>query len=357
MPFETVEFSVAGRPLAIKSAELKASAEEAVRQASFDITHTGAGVPCQPDDPATVTVQGELWGTGYVRDVRCEHDAVNRSYRVTFVSRTCDATECSIDHPSGLKLDSDLTGIAEEFDMMGIGIESDVSTETKPVHKIVVGETLFETIEQDARAQGVLVYDTPDGKLKLADKPEGRHAGALRRGENIERASGNLTGAGKHSPVKVRGQNSDGVKAPALRGEATARAALSRARPRILVQEGEATTGRLKNRAAWEARRGAGNGTNCTITAPGWRDRAGRLWERNRLVEVDDDWLGIKQDMIIASVTLRQDDAGGTVAAIECKDPRALGGKNPRGKSASAWAAPGDNEPESNVTGVVGIDY
>ncbi len=346
MPFETIEFSVGGRSLAVKTAELRASAEEAVRQASFEIAHTGAGVPCEPDAEAIVTVSGELWGTGYVRDVNCEHAAEDRRYTVTFVSRTCDATECSIDHPTGMKRDADLAAIAREFDTLGIGVDGDAETELKRVHKVIPGETLFATIEKDARAQGVLIYDTPEGRLKLADKPEGRHGGALRRGENIERASGSLTGAGKHSPVKVRGQNSDGVRAPALRAEAIARATLKRERPRILVHEGEATSGRLKKRAGWEARRGAGNGTSCTITTPGWRDKGGKLWERNRLVEVDDDWLGINQDMIIASVTLRQSDGEGTVAAIECKDPRALGGKNPRGNSAGGWAAPADDDPE-----------
>lgn len=339
---EQIAFAVGGRVLPHERCSLKASAEEAVREASFTVPYSGAGIPCRPDEEATVTVSGELWGTGYVRDVGGSHDEKDRIYQVSFVSRTCDATECSIDHPTGLKRDADLTGIAQEFDTLGVGVESSIAAgEKKPVHKVRPGETLFETIETDARSRGVLIHDTPEGKLKLADKPEGRHAGALIKGVNILQASGQLTGATRHSPVKVRGQASEGVTGTALHPEAEATdPGVARKRPLIVVQEGEATSERLKKRAAWEAKRGAGRGTTASVTTPGWRDAGGKLWTRNFLVSVQDDWLGINQDMVIADVTLEQDAKGGTTANISLKDPRALGGEDPRGSSDASWGAP-----------------
>lgn len=341
MTLETIVFAVKGRPLPHKSAQLEQSAEEAVRTAQFDVAWTGAGIPCAPDDEATITVSGDLWGTGYVRDVRGAHDAENRSYAVSFVSKTCDATECSIDHPTGLKRDADLGDIANEFDTLGVGVDVKAKTLKKAVHKVRPGETLFQTLETDARAQGVLIYDSPEGKLVLADKPEGRHSGALRRGVNIESASGSLSGATSFSKVKVRGQASIGVSASALRPEAEAKGTSRRKRPLIVPFEGEATSQRLKTRAKWEARRASGEGVACQITVPGFRDDGGRLWKANWLAEVDDDWLGIRQDMVIASVTLSQDGGEGTVARLNLKDPRALGGDNPRGASNAAWGAPG----------------
>ncbi|HEV2501483.1 MAG TPA: hypothetical protein VGV39_00310 [Mesorhizobium sp.] len=346
--YETVVFNVAGRPLPHKACRLSASAEGAVREATFTVIHVGAGIPCQPDDVATIAVSGEVWGTGYVRDVRGSHGETDRSYEVTFVSRTIDAVECSIDHPTGYKKDCDLLDIAREFDTLGIGVEGSPKTERKARHKVIPGESLFQTLETDARAQGVLIQDTEKGKLKLADKPEGRHAGGLVRGRNIKQADAQITGAGRFSSVKVRGQNSTGVASPALRSEGAATDdGVKRKRPRILPYEGEATSARLKKRAKWEAQRGAGNGTSCSIVTPGWRDGAGRLWTRNYLVPVDDDWLGINQDMVIAEVVLEQgaDANQGTVATLSLKDPRALGGDNPRGSSASGWGAPLASDP------------
>lgn len=344
MPFEDVIFTVAGNPLPIKSCKLSAGAERAVREAEFDIAWTGEGLPCKWGDEATVTA-GELWGTGYVRDVRPSHDGMERRYSVTFMSRAIDATEASIDHPEGLAKNVDVADVAETFDTLGIGIEADARGDKKPFHKVHPGETLFETIAQDAAAQGILIHDTPEGKLKLADRPEGRHAGALRRGQNILQASAQLTEAGQFSTVKVRGQATVGTTASVLRPETAADAKIKRNRPRIIEFEGEVTSERLKKRAAWEAKRGAGNGTTASITVPGWRDEAGRLWTRNFLVEVDDDWIGIKQDMVIAQVDLSQDSSGGTTAVLSLKDPRALGGEDPRGSSAEGWGAPAALEP------------
>lgn len=357
MAFETVEFRVAGRLLAHTGCKLSVSAEAVARSASFSVAWTGPGIPCRPDEEATVVVSGELWGTGYVRDVNGSHGRDSRDYEVSFVSRAVDAVECSIEHPTWLKEDADLGAVAQEFDTLGIGIEVAAQTARKAVHKVSPGESLFETLKPDALAQGVLVHDTPAGRLRLADGPEGRQTGALRRGVNIVEASGNLSGANAVSGVTVRGQSSDGTTGTALRLEARAAGAARRRRPRVLVLEGEASTVHVGKRAEWEARRAAGEGARATITVAGWRDAGGRLWTRNHLIEVSDDWLGIEQDMVIATVTLAQDGRAGTTATLEVKDPRALGGRSAHGKSDAAYDAP---EPEAKVTvaePVVGVDY
>lgn len=340
---EIVTLSVGGRVLPHKGCALTASAEDAVREASFNVAWTGPGVPCGEDEEATVLVSGELWLTGYTRDISGHHDEEDREYTVVVVSRTVDAAEASIDHPTGLKRDADLMDIAKEFDTGGIGIDGAVETEVKDVHKVRPGETLFDTLETDARSQGVLIYDTPEGRLKLADRPEGRHAGALVRGENIKRASGTISGRGNFSRIEIRGQSSFGVEETALTPVGEAKGTATRPRPLIRVHEGEATSGRLKRRAAWEAKRAAGKNKECSVTVAGWRDASRRLYAPNFLIEVRDDWLGIEQDMTIATVRLTQssdENGDGTSATLSLKDPRALGGDNPQGKSADGWAAP-----------------
>lgn len=337
---EIVVLTVNGTELPHVSCSVTASAEKAVRQAAFSVAWTAPGLPCRPDDEATVTAGGDLLLTGYVRDVNASHDANGRAYDITLVSRTCDATECSIDHPTGFLKDCDLGDIAREFDVLGIGVDVEATTAKKRVHKVNPGETLFSTLRDDARAQGVMIHDTPSGRLKLADKPEGRHAGTLKRGVNILSASGKLSGATSFSEVKSRGQASHGVDVHALRPEAAASGLARRRRPLIVLLGGEATSGRLKKRADWEARRAAGNGISADVTVAGWRDAAGAIWSPNRTIELDDDWIGIEQDMVTASVTLSQDSGGGTTATLSLKDPRALGGENPHGASDQAWAAP-----------------
>lgn len=326
-----------------KTISIGLSAEEAVRTATLTLVPAGDTVPVVPGKPVTIRAGRDLLLTGYVRDVLPGHDANNRSLSVTVCSRTVDATECSVEHPTGEILDEDLAAIARQFDSLKIGIESDGSLPREPRHKLHTGETLFDTIERRARGRGILIYDTPQGKLKLATKPEGTHAGGLIWGVNIEQASSQLTERGRHSRVKVRGQATDGTGKQQLRAEAIAADnGVSRYRPLIIVHEGETTIDRMKTRAAWTVKRGAGYASTASIVVTGWRDAKGKIWDRNWLVYVEDKWIGIEGMMIIKSVTLDQDAEGqGTTATLSLADPRALGGENPRGKTAAAYSAPG----------------
>ncbi|TCA02751.1 phage baseplate assembly protein [Rhizobium leguminosarum] len=332
-----------------KSISITSSAEEAVRTAALSLVPTGDGVSVVPGRAVTIKAGGDLLLTGYVRDVRPGHDANDRTLDVTVCSRTVDATECSVEHPTGEVLDKDLAGIAKEFDGLGIGIESDGGLPVEPRHKLRTGETLFATIERRARGRGILIYDTPRGKLKLATKPEGTHSGGLIWGVNIEQASSSITERGRHSSVRVRGQASEGTEKQQLRPEARANdSGVSRRRPLIIPHEGEVTIDRLKKRADWQVKRGSGYAATASITVTGWRDGGGKIWTRNWLVQVKDAWIGIDGLMVIKSVTLTQDAEGGqgTVAILDLADPRALGGENPRGKTSDAYAAPGAITPE-----------
>ncbi|MEW6121654.1 MAG: hypothetical protein AB1698_03515 [Pseudomonadota bacterium] len=346
MAAETITLLVGGRPLAFEHCTLTASAEQAVRQGSFDLVYKGPGLPCREDEPATVLISGTLWLTGYTRDLNWSHEETTRKYTVSVVSRTVDATEASIDHPTGFLESCDLPAIGKEFDTANIGVECMVQQVKKALHQISPGETLFQTLERETRARGALISDTPKGKLRITDKPEGRHAGVLQRGVNILRASGTLSGRYNYDKVKVRGQASFGTRGGALSPEAEAKGTADRKRTLIIYHEGEADSGRVKKRAAWEAKRAAGQGKSARITLAGCRDAGGMIWAPNRLVSVVDDWGGLAQDMVIASLQIEQDAAGGTTTELTLKDPRALGGENPRGESAPGWSAPGEAEPE-----------
>lgn len=344
MATEIITLKVAGHPLPHTRCQLAAGAEQGVRTASFDVAWTGPGLPCREDTPCVVMVGRDLWLTGYVRDVNWEHDRDSRRYSVSVVSRTVDATETSIDHPTGSAVKVTLEEIAKTFDSAGVGVHVMFETAKKAVHQINPGDTLFRMLETEARAHGALIYDTPQGKLKIIDKPEGRHAGALILGRNIIRASGTLSGRFNYDKVKVRGQSSFGRGGGALRPEAEAKGTADRKRTLIIYHEGEATSDRVMKRAAWESKRAAGKGNTARCTVSGCRDEKGLIYASNHLIPVQDDWGGLRQDMIIASLSIEQ-DGDGTLTELTLKDPRALGGENPRGDSAKGWAAPGAAPP------------
>lgn len=336
-PFETVLCD--GLPPVIRI-NIRVSAEEAARSASADFIITGPSLPVAPGKLTRITASGDLLLTGYVRDVDTGYDEESRSLTCGIVSRTVDFVECSAEHASGEILDKSLDDIARELDSHGIGIETDGSELPKEArHKLMVGESAFSSVERRSRGRGVLIHDTPEGRVKLATKPAGKHAGMLKRGVNIlPGSSASFTEKGRYSDIKVRGQATEGSDKQQFRGQSSAKdSGISRKRTLILLHEGEASTGRMKKRAAWHARRAAGNGTTASIVVSGWRDEARKLWQPNYLVYVFDDWLGLDGWMVIKDIDFEQGDM--TKATLSLADPRALGGENPRGKTTSGYSA------------------
>lgn len=331
----------------VKSFTMSVSAEEAARTASGDFVIVGSGIPAFPGQPTTIMASGDLMLTGYVRDVNTGYSEQDRTLSLGIVSRTVDMIEASAIHPSGEILNKDLVAIAKELDSYGIGIETDGSSFPVEIrHKLMVGETGFSSIERRARARGALLYDTPKGRLKIATKPEGTHAGTLKRGLNIlGGASASFTEEGRYSETRIRGQQSEGSEKQHLRAQTkVSDSGVTRKRVLILPQEGEGTIDRMRKRAIWQSRRAAGNSVTASIPVSGWRDDSGKLWAPNWLVQVDDDFLGIEGTMIIKSVSFHQSDK--TFAVLSLADPRALGGENPRGKTSAGYGAPGVIEAE-----------
>lgn len=343
MPLETLTITAGGRRItAWTRFSLSMSVDEAVRSASLAV-HTIGDHPW-PDDEATIRAGGDLLLTGYVRDWSPGQDVESWGADISFVSRTVDATEPSVVHPTGGCKNKDIGGIAKEFDTCGVGVVTVGKFEKHERHQVVPGESLFSTLEPLAFADGALIFDTPEGKLKIANKLEGDHSGGLAAGVNIISGQARFSGAGRFSETEVRGQQMRGSGAGALRlkGKA-ADSGVPRYRPRVIVLDTEATAGKVKKAAEWQACRAAGLSVEATIVVKGWRDAGGQIWTPNKRVYVRHPRLDLDQMMAIKAVTLDQDTADGsdgTTATLTVVDPRALGGAASGGKSGRGWAAP-----------------
>ncbi|MER8503866.1 hypothetical protein [Mesorhizobium sp. M1142] len=351
MPLEVISIQAGGLLLTWQDISVSISAEEAVRTAVVT-GHIPPGVaPPWPDDKASLTASGTLLLTGYVRDLRPDQGSDDWKATISLVSRTVDAVETSILHKTGLVENRDIKGIGEAFDNCGIGIEAKGSFETIAKHQIEPGESLYSTLEPLARAEAAIIHDTPQGKLRIVQKPEGSHSGGLAAGVNIISAAAEFSGEGRFNPVIVRGQQSRGTTPQALRPEAKASdPSVGRSRPKIVVLDGEATTKHMKNAVEWEARAAAGLAVNATITVSGWRDAGGTIWTPNFLVYVRHPRIYLDQMMVIKSVELTQDtqaDGDGTRATLTLTDPRALGGSSSGSKSGKGWSAP---EPKAEYS-------
>lgn len=367
-PLETLSLEVGGNSLTGWSqVEIEYGVDQAARCATLVISDFEGELQIRPDMPATIKASGDLIITGFVRDVAPEHDESSHRVVVSVVSKAVDLVETSIDHPTGFVSQQNVGQIAKTFDTEGVGVEIDEDFPVEPARFINTGESWFDHMEPLARSHGAFIYDTPEGKVRVAYKPRGRHDGSLSIGDggNIIAAGAKLTGKRRFSDIIIRGQSSRGSSAAALQMEARVKdGSLGRNRKRIVVHESETTAGKLKRRAKREMKRSAGSSSEANITVSGWRDEKGRIFEPHFLIPVDDPRIYLQQDMAIKSVRLTQStEAGGpgTRAELCLCDPRALNGEKPGGnaakKTSEVWDMPDAEPTVSAPQGVVGVDF
>lgn len=288
----------------------------------------------------------ELWSNGtllvrgYIDNYESDHgEGAAHEVRVSGRSKAGDAIDCPpAKHKTGRVEGKNLLDVAKEFDEFGIGYSTDIDLKTIPKVQRHPLDTVHQTIEREARRQGIMLLGEPDGGVRLTRAGSKRHAGALVEGQPpLKKVSVKFSAEGKFSDTIVKGQAARGIGAKDLRQEVKEYdPEVGRYRPIIVFLEGDGTEKDLKNRAQWERLRRSGSGTSVSTTLNTWRDEGGDLWEPGRLIAMQFPSERIDQDFTLSTVTFTQ-NASGTIAVLTLVDPRAHGGKKPKSKSDKAY--------------------
>jgi prophage tail gpP-like protein len=345
MALELVTIQADGRSYSTwLEATVEAGAQQAARSFSVITAEPGRLFKDEwvfrPGVEVSIYASGDLLCKGFVDDYSPEFSATEHRAVIAGRSKSKDAIDSSAIHKTGewkkKKIDEIGKDLLKPF---RIELTSDLKSKEIPVWRLAPGATVFEEIEALARQEGALIIGRPDGSMHLtrADKFE-LHSGALQQGVNILQASAQLSERGKHDAVYARGQKGLGSGEDAHRLEYVSRdKTVERHRPKLILAEGDMDTTRLKQRAKWQTARNAGWATTATIKVRGWRDDSGELWNPEKLIFVESDFLKISQVMAIRHVRFMQNDSEGTTATMSLVDPQALGGKDGKGKSNGAW--------------------
>ena len=128
---------------------------------------------------------GDLMCTGYADEYESETGkSANRRVGITGRSKAGDAIDCPpAKHKTGLVEKKDLLGVAKEFDEFGIGFFTDQKLDKIPMVQHVPGQSMFVTLEREARRLALLLMGQPDGRVKITRAGTDRHAGALVEGQ------------------------------------------------------------------------------------------------------------------------------------------------------------------------------
>ncbi|MGU3539974.1 phage baseplate assembly protein [Methylobacterium sp. A54F] len=279
---------------------------------------------------------GDLLCQGYVTKYNAKYGPGNKKVvSLSGKSKAADAVDCHpVKHKTGRIENKTLLEAARELDEVRCGFVSDQKLAKIDKIQRQPGDTIFQTIEREARRVGMMLQGLPDGSINITRAGTKRHAGALVLGQSpVEEMDVAINCDQKFSPIVGRGQRAGGVGKDALRLEARETdESVGRNRPLLVLPEGDWSKKELKKRLRWERLRRAGFGTTIKPKVSTWRDEAGKLWLPGLLMALVCDPEMIDADYTLSTANLRQGDEG-TLAYLTFVDPKAQGGKAGMGKS------------------------
>jgi len=279
--------------------------------------------------PIRAGTPGELWlgderiVTGYVDDAMPDYDDQTHTVRVEGRSKAGDLVDCSLAPEKGKPLQwsgRTLLQIAKDLAWrFGIEVSAEVD-EGAAFTRVAMepGQTVWEFLERLARIRGVRIVSRPDGGLLITRAGTASYQTALVLGQNILRASGQFSSREQFSDYIVQGQVTGGSKtwdATSAEGSAhvssqVSNAYVGRYRPTVVVLDETDGIADAKRRAEWQRNVAWGRGQGVVYTVSGWTAGTEGLWHPNRLVRVEDAFMGINGDRLIMSVQFLLDGRG-----------------------------------------------
>lgn len=300
----------------------------------------------RPGAPFALALDDEVVVEGFLDALEVRYDPRSHTLTIRGREKTGDLVDCvaTVDGPyewASIGIEEAARRICAPF---GIRVRSEGAVPAAPFPRFSLqpGETAWEAIARAARERAVIVTGDGRGTLLLTRAGEGgRAAGALRLGGadgNIRSAEGSFDFTKRHSLVVLRGQAEGSTEGAQAQARATD-PEVTRHRPRVVLAEAQGEGGSLQARAAHEVRLAAGRSRRVRYTVPGWRGAGGALWRPNTRAMVEDRYLGLARELLVANVTYSLTPDEGTLTELDLapvdayallpEQPRRRGGDRP----------------------------
>lgn len=264
----------------------------------------------------------------------------------------------TVDGPAELKdkkLDAIITEVVKPY---GLKVRAEVDVgEAFPRYMLDAAETALSAVEKGLRQRGVLAMSDGVGSIVLTQTGASRAPAALTLPGNVVAADGEFTIENRHSEYVVKGQaekaqgkrrkevpldsKAEPLAAPApMAAQETSEephekpgvviegrmrdAEMQRHRPLVTLARTQLTDEGAQQQAEWMERTARGSSETITYEVVDWRaGEARRLWRPNEMVPVDDAYMGINRDMLIAGVTFRYREDDGAKTSLRVTSPEA----------------------------------
>jgi prophage tail gpP-like protein len=290
-----------------------------------------------------VILDNDVVISGYLDGLARNISSNQISIEVSGRSKAGDLVDCSVETVEFNTQDfvKIIERIASPF-----GIKIINQTKVKPVKlpkkSFKSGDTCVSAISKLAKMHGVMIISDGGGNLIITQSGLGGKAfDSLVMGKNIKEASINDDYTQVFSKITVKSQtNSTGgvgkfesLSAANLsvtpKGTAQKSASasvvngLNRYRPLIIIADEQSNAKQCQERAEFEVGSREAKARKMTVKVVGWRQRDGRLWEINTLVNVDIPQFNVKSELLIAKIDFELGKSG-EITTFELLDKKAF---------------------------------
>ena len=245
---------------------------------------------------------------------------------------TCDLVDCCWDEtPNEWKNQSIKNLIKTLCNKFSITVIIDDSAQSEVETKIETfkaseGMPISELIFKLCKDRGILPISKGDGFLTLIKATSSEYTNdAIIVRANAEGGKLVQSNINRYSVYKVKGygiatDNKTLQDYIECYGEFSD-PIISRERPFVVFSENASTNFLCKKRAISEARIRAGLSRSVIYNMDGWVQSNDELWEKNKLVKIEDNFTGINDTMlIIATDFIYNEDDGGDATKLMCVD-------------------------------------
>lgn len=322
------------------SATVSMGIEEFARSFSVEfsdkwINSTVGILPFSEGDACEVLVHGEKVIDGFIDSIPIDYDKDSHSLAITGRSWTGHLVDCSAVFKGGSWRNADLitiaTDITDPFGVIPLVLDDSViGPASQPFKRWAIEdeEKAFDCIARAAKLRGLFLISDAGRRLIIAKASKVVHGDVLKFGDNVLRGRRTSKATDRFSEYLVKSQSAgdDTWYGTNARGNffKLTDEGVKTYRPLVMVADGPGLKDELQMRATYERNVRAGRARMITYEVQGFKSRAKKLWPVNELVSVDDDFLHIKDTLLISSVTFTYSEQQGEITSLELCRPEAF---------------------------------
>jgi prophage tail gpP-like protein len=291
----------------------------------------------------TVEIEGQTVITGYIDDINISYDYQNHSIEIIGRDNTSDLVDCNYPEETSWQYQSLYKMLVDVCFKFGVevAIEPSVTAiclEKFPGDKVTIqcSDTVFDFINKLCQVKAVLPVCYGDGKLTITRAgTNGFAINPIELGYNIISGRAEYSNKNRFSQYMVKGQSAGKTTINSVKDiiapSNTAKFLISRDldihryRPKVIAQDGNATTQSCKSTADWYRNVAAGNSRKFTYKLIEWLQGdsiASPIWDINQTVQVKDPTFGLESFLLISSINYRCSESEGTTTELTLVDPK-----------------------------------